>query len=298
VELLAAAFAALAVFALVTVALRARRVPEAVDHRFARLERRDDLAREELMALPFKERVVSPVGERFRNIGAATLPSGLVAGVRHRLLLAGQPMTVTRFFVLQAVMLAMSAFLIILFLLSDSSGLLLLVQLIAAAVLSAIPIYWLRIKAGARRRALLRALPDAVDLMVTTVEAGMGIDGALAAVGRETEGPLGEELRLAIRETTLGRSRREALQRLIERTQVPELSSFIQALIQAEQTGISIGQVLRIQAAEMRLKRRQNAEAMAQKAPVKMILVLILLVLPAMLLFVMGPAMMRMRDAI
>ena len=131
---------------------------------------------------------------------------------------------------------------------------------------------------------------------MTTVEAGLGLDAALSEVGHETEGPLGEELRLTVRETTLGRSRRDALTRLIERTDVPELKTFVQAVIQAEQTGIPVGQVLRTQAAQIRLKKRQRAEAEAQRAPVKMVVVLALLVLPAMLLMVIGPAGIRMTE--
>jgi len=99
-----------------------------------------------------------------------------------------------------------------------------------------------------------------------------------------------------VRETTLGRSRRDALQRLIERTEVPELKTFVQSLIQAEQTGIPIGQVLRTQAEQVRLKKRQRAEVQAQRAPVKMVVVLVTMVLPSMLLLVMGPAVMRMAD--
>ncbi len=297
-ELIAATFVALAVFAFAFVVLRPQRMPADVEQRLARLEHGAAMGREELMDLPFSARVARPIAGRVRAMGRLLLPHGLTQAIQQRLVVAGQPMTVPRFLILQGFLTASSIALLLVFLLSDSSGILLAVQLLSALALNAIPIYWLRIKGANRKRAIRRALPDAVDLTVTTVEAGMGIDGALAAVGQETRGPLGEELRMAMRETTLGSSRREALLRMIDRTRVPELTSFIQALIQAEQTGIPIGQVLRIQAAEMRLKRRQNAEAAAQRAPVKLILVLILLVLPAMLMFVMGPAMMQMADAI
>lgn len=296
--LLAGMFTALAVFMLIVFATRSRRMPENVHARFQQLERGSEMGRDDLLALPFSVRVGTPLSRGVRRIGAAILPAGVIAGTSQRLMLAGAPMTVRAFFTFQAVMLGVSVVLLALFLTSGSSGWLLLTQVAGAVLLALLPSYWLRIKVAARKRTILRALPDAVDLMVTTVEAGMGIDGALSAVGNETPGPLGDELRATVRETTLGQSRREALIRVQHRTQVPELSSFLQALIQAEQTGIPIGQVLRIQADEMRLRRRQMAEAAAQRAPVKMILVVVLLVLPAMLLFVMGPAWMRMRDAL
>jgi tight adherence protein C len=165
-------------------------------------------------------------------------------------------------------------------------------------LLAVVPLYWLRIRVAARKRAILKALPDAVDLVVTTVEAGMSIDGALAEVGSETGGPLGDELRLAVRETALGRSRREALLRVVDRTDVPDLRTFIQSIVQAEQTGIPVGQVLRTQADQLRLKKRQRAEAEAQRAPIKMIVVLVTMVLPSMLIMVMGPALIRMADSL
>ena len=170
--------------------------------------------------------------------------------------------------------------------------------LVLALLMALVPLYWLRIKFSARKRALVKAFPDAVDLIVTSVEAGLGIEAALSEVGNETRGPLGDELRMAVRETTLGRSRRDSLQRLVDRTGVPEIKAFVQSLIQAEQTGIPIGQVLRTQAGQVRLKRRQRAEADAQRAPIKMILVLVVFVLPSMLLMVMGPAIMRIGDKI
>ena len=115
-------------------------------------------------------------------------------------------------------------------------------------------------------------------------------------LGAKRRGRSAKSLRLAIRESTLGSSRRDALQRLVERTGVPDLRTFVQAILQAEQTGIPLGPVLRVQAEQIRLKKRQRAETDAQRAPVKMVLVLVLLVLPAMLLTVMGPALMRLGD--
>jgi tight adherence protein C len=222
----------------------------------------------------------------------------MVSSLERRLLVAGEPMSLHALITIELVCIALAAVLVFSTLSSGATGIRLIATLVFAVLLMLLPLYWLRIKTAARKRALLKAFPDAVDLIVTTVEAGLGIDAALSEVGHETRGPLGEELRLAVRETTLGRSRRDSLQRLVERTQVPEIKSFVQSLIQAEQTGIPIGQVLRTQAGQVRLHKRQRAEADAQRAPVKMVVVLAVLVLPSMLLLIMGPAIMRMADAL
>jgi tight adherence protein C len=211
-------------------------------------------------------------------------------------MLAGEPVSLQGMLTIQAVSVAAGVFVAFAGLTAGGPPLRLIGVAALGLVLAVMPLYWLRIRVSARKRSLLKALPDAVDLIVTTVEAGLGLDAALSEVGHETQGPLGEELRLTVRETTLGRSRRDALTRLIERTDVPELKTFVQAIIQAEQTGIPVGQVLRTQAAQIRLKKRQRAEAEAQRAPVKMVVVLALLVLPAMLLMIIGPAGIRMTE--
>lgn len=268
----------------------------AVPARLNRLERNGPGDRGELLAEPFAARVGMPVAQRLRNLVTRLLPGSWVSGIEYRLMLAGEPLSVHAMLTVQAVAVAAGVFVAFVAVTGGGGAPRVAATLVAAVVLGVMPLYWLRIRVAARKRALLKALPDAVDLIVTTVEAGLGLDAALSEVGHETEGPLGEELRLTVRETTLGRSRRDALTRLIERTDVPELKTFVQAVIQAEQTGIPVGQVLRTQAAQIRLKKRQRAEAEAQRAPVKMVVVLALLVLPAMLLMVIGPAGIRMTE--
>lgn len=293
-ELLAAACAAGAVFIGLMALITSGQA--AVSSRLDRFERTGATTRDELLAEPFAARVGVPVFDRLRSLAGRLLPSEWVGGLEHRLMLAGEPISLHGFLTMwlfsgaAAVFVAISG-------IARASGLTAVGAVLLLALLLAVaPLYWLRLRVAARKRALIKALPDAVDLIVTTVEAGLGLDAALSEVGHETEGPLGEELRLTVRETTLGRSRRDALTRLNERTDVPELKTFVQSIIQAEQTGIPVGQVLRTQAAQIRLKKRQRAETEAQRAPVKMVVVLALLVLPAMLLMVIGPAAMRMAD--
>lgn len=293
-ELVAAACAAGAVFiGLVTLISSGQ---AAVASRLDRFERNGTTTRDELLAEPFAARVGMPVLERMRTLATRLLPSEWATGLERRLLLAGEPISLHGFLTMWLLSASAGALVIVLGI-AQASGMTSIGAVLLLGLLFAVaPLYWIRLRVAARKRALLKALPDAVDLIVTTVEAGLGLDAALSEVGHETNGPLGEELRLTVRETTLGRSRRDALTRLNERTDVPELKTFVQSIIQAEQTGIPVGQVLRTQAAQIRLKKRQRAETEAQRAPVKMVVVLALLVLPAMLLMVIGPAAMRMAD--
>jgi tight adherence protein C len=153
-----------------------------------------------------------------------------------------------------------------------------------------LPEWLLRSRSSKRQYQIQRALPDALDLMSITVQAGLGFDAALERVSREMGGPLGEELYRVVQEMRLGKSRGEALRDLADRTTVEELKSFVMAMVQAEIFGISIAQVLNVQAEELRLKRRMRAEEQAQKLPVKIIFPLILCIFPAMMVVLVGPA--------
>ncbi|HWN22423.1 MAG TPA: type II secretion system F family protein [Gaiellaceae bacterium] len=147
-----------------------------------------------------------------------------------------------------------------------------------------------------RRRARLRVelidreVPELVDLLVTTVEAGVGFASALQLASRSIEGPLGQELRLALREQSLGLTPEEALRNVTARVESPAMRAFTQALLQGESLGVSIGAILRDLAVDMRKRRRQSAEERAQKTPTKILFPLIVLILPAMFIVVLGPA--------
>jgi len=161
---------------------------------------------------------------------------------------------------------------------------------IAGVVGYYLPEWLLRSRSGKRQHQIQRALPDALDLLSITVQAGLGFDAALERVSREMGGPLGDEFYRVVQEMRLGKGRGEALRDLAERTTVDELKSFVMAMVQAEIFGISISQVLHVQAEELRLKRRMRAEEQAQKLPVKIVFPLILCIFPAMMVVLVGPA--------
>jgi tight adherence protein C len=159
------------------------------------------------------------------------------------------------------------------------------------------PDAWLERKVDERRQAMLRALPDILDLLVISVEAGLGFDSALARVVATVPGPLSEEFFRMLQETRVGVSRRDAMRHLMERTDLDELRSFLLAMIQAEAFGVTIARVLRVQADEMRVKRRQRAQEKAFAAPVKLVFPLVFCIFPSLFIILLGPAALQIAEA-
>ena len=147
-----------------------------------------------------------------------------------------------------------------------------------------------------RREAIRSQLPDALDLLAVSVEAGLGFDGAVAKLTEHMEGPLAEEFSLTLGEMRIGESRHDALKKLAERAAAPEVASFCRAIIQADQLGISLGRLLRVQAAESRLKRQAAAEEKAMKSPIKMLFPTVIFIFPAMFIVILGPAMLNLME--
>ena len=148
-----------------------------------------------------------------------------------------------------------------------------------------------------RSQKMERELPDAIDLLTISVEAGLGFDAALQQVARNTEGPLGEEFSRVLREMQIGQGRSGALRAFSERTTVPDVKAFVSAMVQADAFGIPVAAVLRVQSSEMRVKRRQRAETKAQQVPVKITVPLIFCILPCLFIAVMGPAVISILDS-
>jgi tight adherence protein C len=153
--------------------------------------------------------------------------------------------------------------------------------------------------AGLRRQQKIqRALPDSLDMLTVCMEAGLGFDAALAQVAQNTDGPLAAEFTRALQEMQIGQSRSDSLRALLTRTTVPELRVFVAALVQAGELGIPIAKVLREQAGEMRVRRRQRAEEQAQKVPVKIMFPLVVCLFPALMVVIIGPGILRIAHAL
>ncbi|MCW2775119.1 MAG: type secretion system protein, partial [Nocardioides sp.] len=237
---------------------------------------------------------------RALRVGRRLAGSDAAERIRHRLDLAGNPAGWTVDRVLSGTVLGATAGLVV----SGAFALLLdlalpfaVLLVVAGAVLGFFsPGLYLYQRTYDRSERIRRDLPDAIDLLTISVEAGLGFDAAVQQVARNTEGPLADELARVLREMQLGQGRAAALRALAERTEVAELRSFVGAMVQADTLGIPIAQVLRVQSAEIRVKRRQHAEEKAQQVPVKMTVPLIFCILPCLFVVVLGPAVLNIMD--
>ncbi|BCT77121.1 hypothetical protein SCMU_29630 [Sinomonas cyclohexanicum] len=237
-----------------------------------------------------------PLSERVRDLTRRITPSGYTAKLDKLLAAAGRPKGWPLDRVLMAKpLLAFGGFalaLLFFFALRDPSAW----SFIRTASLTVsayfLPDLLLRNSGEKRRQAMQLALPNALDQMLISVEAGVGFDAAMARAAENSTGPLADEFVRTLQDVQVGRSRREAYLDLAERAHFPELRSFIRAVVQADEYGIAIAKVLRTQAKEMRTKRRQRAEEHAMKIPVKILFPLIFAILPALFIVILGPTIM------
>jgi tight adherence protein C len=242
---------------------------------------------------PFRERVLVPFGDRLAKWTLKLHPKTTVEGVSTRLLAAGLGRTIspTAFLAFKSGLALAGLFLGILFGgVAASAGGSLFCSVAFAGVGFIAPDFFVSAKARSRKDSIRAELPDALDLMAVSVEAGMGFDGAIVKLTEHMEGPLADEFALTLSEIRIGESRSDALKKLADRTGTPELASFVRAIIQADQLGISLGRILRVQATDSRLKRQAAAEEKAMKAPIKMLFPTVLFIFPAMFLVILGPA--------
>jgi tight adherence protein C len=255
-----------------------------------RSTRRQSNARPEEGAT-FRQRVLAPVGLRLAQIAVRLAPRTSREEVRARLVAAGMRATdATKFLALKTAGAILG--LLLGLLLGGPSG-------VAFGVLCALALGFAGFRAPdfvvssrTRRRAeAIRAeLPDALDLLGVSVEAGLGFDAALARLAEHMTGTLVDEFALVLGEMRVGRSRHEALRSLTARADTPEVAAFVRAVVQADQLGMSIGQILRVQAEDARLRRQSTAEERAMKAPVKMLFPTVLFIFPSMFVVILGPA--------
>lgn len=246
------------------------------------------------LAKPAAERLLVPALRQAGRLARRITPASVMERLDRELVHAGSPAGWDAERVVATKILATGAFAFGAFALSRFAGLVavrtIAVVAVAAVLGSYAPEWVLRARSGRRQESIRRALPDALDLLSITVEAGLGFDAAVDRVATQAGGPLGQEFSRVVKEMQIGTSRADALRRLGDRTSVDELKSFVLAMVQADVFGISIAKVLHVQAAEMRVKRRQRAEEQAQKVPVKIVFPVLFCIFPALFLVVLGPA--------
>ncbi len=249
----------------------------------------------------FRQRVLDPFLGRLTGLGRRLTPADNAQRLRKKLDAAGNPAgwTPDRVTALKAAGFAVG--LLLALLTCMVLGFSLMPTLVIAVSISLAgylgPNLWLYQQAYERRELMQISLPDALDLLTISVEAGLGFDAALAHVAKNTDGPLADEFARVLQEMQLGAGRSEAMRALGDRSSLPELKGFVTSMVQADAFGIPVGRVLRVQATEMRTKRRQRAEEKAQKVPVKILFPLIFCILPTLFIAVMGPGVITMLSA-
>lgn len=245
------------------------------------------------LSQPFSQRIIRPILIKLSEGFSKLSPQKSRAAAVLQLELAGRPYNwgPTEFFglrVFMALLLGVLFFLIVSLLKTFIMGL-------AAAAFGGLlgfllPLLWLRSKIKNRQSEIIKSLPDALDLLTITVEAGMGFDGAIQKVAEKWNNELSKGFTKVVQEMRLGIPRREALKNMDASMGVSDVTTFVAAIIQAEQLGVSIAKILRIQSEQMRNKRRQRAEEMANKAPIKMLFPMVFLIFPALFIILLGPA--------
>ncbi len=280
---------------IIFVGLASRRQTDVVEERLGEFGTRQLMTLEEIeLAEPFSQRIIKPMLRTVANVFARLTPRRNLENIQHNLDLAGNPygwspMELTGLRLLCAVLFGGLA-LAVMFV----SRAPLLNQTFATVIASALgyflPTIWLALKIRSRQTNIIRALPDALDLLTISVEAGLGFDAAMAKVTEKWTDDLSQAFSRVLIEIQMGTVRRVALRSMANRAEVPELTSFAAAIIQADQLGVSLARVLHIQSEQMRIRRRQRAEEMANKAPIKMMVPLVFLIFPALFVVLLGPA--------
>jgi tight adherence protein C len=248
------------------------------------------------LSQPISERIILPAARKFGEFATRFTPQNALQDTAHKLELAGNPRGIDpTIFLAARFFAAIGIFIFLAFLFSigakdwpASRKILLTVGFSLFGFF--LPNMLIQSRIDRRQQAIRKAMPDALDLLTICVEAGLGFDGAMSKVNEKWDNELALSFGRVLREIQLGKLRREALRDMAERIGISEMTSFVAAIIQSEQLGVSMAKVLRIQSDQMRMKRRQAAEAEAHKAPVKMLFPMVLLIFPSLLIILLGPA--------
>jgi tight adherence protein C len=281
---------------LVIAGIRAPRMADPISERLAEYSTREEpMTLEEIeLSMRFYERVILPIFNKIGELASRFTPQATLENANKRIEMAGNPMQMDPAFFLSLRFVLAAVFgggIFLVFLITKRSWLMGLgLSALFLIIGFMFPDLWLTSRIKARQKSVFRALPDALDLLTICVEAGLGFDAAMAQVNMKWEDDLALEFGRVLQEIRLGKLRREALRDMSDRLGVSELTSFVAAVIQSEQLGVSMAKVLRIQSDQMRVRRRQMAEEEAHRAPIKMIFPIGLLIFPSILMVLLGPA--------
>ncbi len=275
-------------------------MPRGVDPVQARLNQYGSRVRtlEEMeLERPFNERTVRPLLQNMARLVLRFTPQTNLKEAQRKLDMAGNPnnWTASDFLGVRGLSALACGSIPLLLLWFSHAPLQNMILLTAAGALLGffLPVIWIAQKIKARQKAIQKGLPDALDLLTISVEAGLALDAGFAKVAEKADSEIARAFGRVISEVRVGRPRKDALRDMADRAGVPDLTNFVTALIQAEQLGVSMTKILRIQSEQMRIKRRQRAEEQAQKAPVKMSVVLVLMLLPGLFIVILGPSVPR-----
>jgi tight adherence protein C len=288
----AAAFAIL----LIVVGLAGNSPVDPVQARLTQLGSMQAKNLEELeLQQPFIERTIRPLAGRLSGTVARITSASFADRTQKRLALAGNPgdLRVADWLGIKAIaafVFAALFFVLAAFVLGAGVSGGVIMGAIGLVFGYIAPEFWLGGRVRKRQKAILMMVPDSLDLLTISVRAGLGFDAALGKVVEKLKGPLTDEFRRALAEVRVGKARRDALRDIVPRTEVSALTNFIGAIIQAEQLGVSISKVLQVQSEQLRIERRQRAEEMAAKAPIKMLFPLVGCIFPSLFIIILGPA--------
>jgi tight adherence protein C len=280
---------------LVVVGLRGEREVDPLEERLAEFAERGEMAslHEIEMSQPFLERIIIPMANKLGELALRITPQKALDQIQHKLEMAGNPRGIepTTFFASRFIFAVVFGALMVLVykdqLFKFTNFLITIFTIVFGFIM---PNMLMDAKIARRQDSVRKALPDALDLLTICVEAGLGFDAAMRKVADKWDNELSIAFARSLQEMQLGKLRREALRDMAERIGAAEFESFVAAVIQSEQLGVSMAKILRIQADDMRVRRRQRAEQKAQRAPVLMLLPMAFLIFPTILIIMMGPA--------
>jgi len=291
--------------ALIVVGMRSRQDETPLDERLAEyISRGEEISLEEIeLSQPITERVLVPIVQKIGELTEKFTPQNAIEETERKLELAGNPPGIdpTIFWAARFIA-AIGVGGILLFVFSMGSmnwtwGRKLLLTGIFSVIGFFMPQLLLQSKINTRQDMIRKSMPDALDLLTICVQAGLGFDAAMSRVAEKWEDALADEFSRCLREIQLGNVRRVALRNMADRIGITEMTSFVAAIIQSEQLGVSMAKVLRIQSDQMRTRRRQMAEEKAQQAPVKMLFPMALLIFPSIMIILLGPAGLQLKDS-